>query len=49
MGRSKYYLKYDPLWYILHRSIDPFHEKSDKRPTLSIHISPMTHLFFCSV
>ena len=30
MGRSIYYLKYDPLWNILHRSIDPYHEKSDK-------------------
>ena len=30
MGLWIYYLKYDPLWYILHISIDPFYEKSDK-------------------
>ena len=33
MGRSIFYLKYDPLWYISHRSIDLFHEKSETLPT----------------
>ena len=32
MGRSIYYLKYDPHWYILHMSIDHFMKNQTNDP-----------------